>query len=151
MTLGDKIAADYVIAYKSKDSVRLSVLRLLKTAITHRLVELKQPGGSLDDNEIMDLLVKQAKQRKDSILQYTGANRRDLAAKEKLELAILEEYLPTQLSETELTEAIEAAISELNVTGPQDLGKVISQIMAKYKGRVDGKAVSAMARQKLAK
>lgn len=149
MTLGKRLNEDYLNAYKSKDSVRVSVLRLLKTAITNRLVELKLPGGSLDDSEIMELLLKQAKQRKDSIEQYLAAKREDLAHKEEQELAILEEYLPRPLDTEALNSALDAAISEVGATGPQDMGRVIGLIMARYKGQVDGKQVSSLAREKL--
>lgn len=150
MTLAEKIGADYVAAYKNRDTVRVGVLRLLKTAISNRLVELKQPGGALDDDEIMQLLLRQAKQRKDSIQQFSDAGRQDLAEKESGELAVLEEYLPRPLEEAELAAAIDAAIAQTNAAAPQDMGKVIGHIMASYKGRVDGNRVSALVRQKLA-
>ena len=125
-------------------------MRLLKTAITNRLVELKQPGGKLPDEQIMDLIMKQAKQRKDSIEQYQKAGRTDLADRESAELAILEEYLPSQLAPEELAAAIQAAISQTGASGPQDMGKVMGLIMEQYKGRVDGKQASALARKLLA-
>lgn len=149
MTLGNRLNEDYLSAYKSRDSIRVSVLRLVKTAITNRLVELKRPGGSLDDSEVMDLLLKQAKQRRDSIEQYLAAKRDDLARKEEQELAILEEYLPRALDAAELDAALEEAIRSTGAAGPQDMGRVIGVIMSKYKGQVDGKQISALARQKL--
>lgn len=150
MTLGKRLDENYLSAYKKKDSLRVSVLRLVKTAITNRLVELKRPGGSLDDAEVMDLLLKQAKQRKDSIEQYLAAKREDLAQKEEQELTILEEYLPRALDAAELDRVLDEAISETGAAGPQDMGRVIGMIMGKYKGQVDGKQVSALAREKLA-
>lgn len=149
MTLGKRLNDDYLRAYKNKDSVRVSVLRLLKTAITNRLVELKRPGGTLDDSEIMDLLLRQAKQRKDSIEQYVAAKRDDLARKEEAELAILEEYLPRPLDMRELSSAIDEAIGQTGAKGPQDMGRIIGLVMGKYKGQVDGKQVSDLAREKL--
>lgn len=151
MNLAERLAQDYVAAYKSHNSEKLGVLRLLKTAMTNRLVELKQPGGQLDDNEIMGLILRQAKQRKDSIEQYTAAGRDDLAGKEAAELAILEEYLPGQLTEAELKAAVDEAIASVNASGPQDMGKVMGQIMGKYRGQVDGKAVSELIRSRLAR
>lgn len=150
MNLADKLSQDYIAAYKTHDTAKLDVLRLLKTAITNRLVELKQPGGKLDDNEIMSLIFKQAKQRKDSIEQYGAAGRKDLADKEAAELHILEEYLPKQLTGAEMQAAVMEAIKETGAACPQEIGKVMGAIMAKYKGRVDGKAVSALIRQMLA-
>lgn len=149
MTLAEQLSQDYITAYKAHEAVKLAVLRMLKTAMTNRLVELKNPGGQLDDNEILALILKQAKQRKDSIEQYVAASRQDLADKEAAELAILETYLPKQLDAAELDCAITSAIAETGAKGPQEMGKVMGIIMAKYKGKVDGKQVSALIRQKL--
>lgn len=149
MNLADKLAQDYIASYKAHESVKLGVLRMLKTAMTNRLVELKNPGGQLDDNEILSLILKQAKQRKDSIEQYTAANRRDLAEKETAELAILEAYLPRQLDPAEIDDAIMSAIAETGAKSTQEMGKVMGIIMAKYKGRIDGKQASALIREKL--
>lgn len=149
MSLTEQIDSDYVQAYKAKDALRLSVLRMVKTAAKNRLVELKRPGGSLDDGELMDVFIKEAKQRQDSIEQYTAANRPDLAEKEAQELAILKEYLPKALSPEELAGAIDAAVTELGATGPRDMGRVISAVMGAYKGRVDGKEVSAAVKTRL--
>lgn len=149
MNLADKLGQDYTAAYKARDAVRLAVLRLLKTAISNRLVELKKPGGSLSDEEIIALLQKQSKQRRDSIEQYRRAGRDDLAEQEERELAILSEYLPEQLSEQELAQALTCAISETGAASPADMGKVMKLLLAKYQGRVDGSAASALARQML--
>ena len=81
MSLFEQIEKDYIQAYKAKDSVRLTVLRLLKTAVKNKLVDLCRPGGTLDDGEMMDLIIKEGKQRQDSIEQYTAAGRSDLADK----------------------------------------------------------------------
>lgn len=149
MTLDKRLSDDYIEAYKAKDATVLAVLRLLKTAITNRQVELRQPGVTLSDEEISTLIIKQAKQRKDSIEQFRAAGRADLAEKEALELAILERYLPSQLTPEELDSAISVAIAETGVTDPREMGKVVGAIMARYKGRVDGKTVSAGVKEKL--
>lgn len=149
MSLEDKINSDYISAYKNHEALRVSALRLLTTAITNQLVELKKPGGKLDDTQIMDILLKQAKQRRDSIEQYIKAGREDLAQKEEAELKILEDYLPKPLSEDELKVAIDAAIQATAATGMQDMGKVMASLTADYKGRMDGKTASALVRQKL--
>lgn len=151
MDLSERISQDYIASYKAKDAVRLGVLRLLKTAVTNRLVELKQPGGKLSDAEIMDLVLKQAKQRRDSIDQYLKAGRKDLADREEAELSVLGEYLPKQLSEAELNQAVLDAIAHTGASSPQDMGKVVGFIMAQYKGQVDGKQVSALVKEKLAR
>ncbi len=150
MSLADRLGQDYIKAYKAHDANRLGVLRLLKTAMTNRLVELKQPGGTLDDEEIMSLILRQAKQRKDSIEQYEAAGRKDLADKEAAELAILEEYLPRQLTAEELEMAVDEAIAKTGAADARAMGKVMGAIMGRYKGRVDGKTVSAMLKKKLA-
>lgn len=149
MSLADRINQDYIAAYKSHDATRLTVLRLLKTAMTNRLVELKQPGGTLDDQAIMELLLKQAKQRKDSIEQYRQAKRDDLADKEAAELVIIQEYLPAELSPSELQAAIAAAIESTGAKNPQEMGKVMGLIMNQYKGRVDAKKASELIRAAL--
>ena len=151
MSLFEQIEKDYIQAYKAKDSVRLTVLRLLKTAVKNRLVDLRRPGGTLDDSEMLDLIIKEGKQRQDSIEQYNAANRSDLADKEAAELAVLQSYLPSPLSGEELTGVIDAAIAATGATSPRDMGKVISSIMAEHKGRVDGKALSAAVKVRLGK
>lgn len=151
MTLTERIEKDYIVAYKAKEQLKLDVLRLLKTAAKNLLVELKRPGGALSDEEMMGVLLRQAKQRQDSVEQYRAANRDDLADREAAELVILQEYLPQALSQEELTAAIEAAVAATGAATPQDMGKVMNAIMAQYKGRVDGKALSAAVRARLAR
>lgn len=151
MSLFEQIEKDYIQAYKAKDSVRLTVLRLLKTAVKNKLVDLCRPGGTLDDGEMMDLIIKEGKQRQDSIEQYTAAGRTDLADKEAAELVVLQSYLPKPLTDEELTAVIDAAIAETGAASPRDMGKVISAVMAAHKGRVDGKVLSAAVKARLAK
>lgn len=149
MSLTERIDSDYVQAYKAKDALRVSVLRMVKTAAKNRLVELRRPGGTLDDAELLDVFIKEAKQRQDSIEQYTTAGRPDLAAKEAAELAILRDYLPRALSAEELAAAIDAAVAEVGATGPRDMGRVISAVMGAFKGRADGKEVAAAVKRRL--
>lgn len=148
-TLFEQIEKDYVQAYKARDSVRLTVLRLLKTAVKNRMVDLRRPGGSLSDEEMLDVIIKEGKQRQDSIEQYTAAKRPDLADKEAAELAVLQDYLPKALGQDELTALIESTITELGATTPKDMGRVISAIMAGHKGQVDGKALSEAVKKRL--
>lgn len=146
MSLSTRIEQDYIAAYKAKDTLRVGVLRLLKTAAKNLQVELMRP---ITDEELATVIQKQAKQRQDSIEQYSAANRPDLAAKEADELAILKEYLPEPLSAAELDAAIENVVAELGVTNMSGMGKVIKAVMDGYKGRVDGKAVSAAVKARL--
>ncbi len=151
MSLSEQIEQEYIAAYKNKDSVKLSVLRLLKTAAKNRLVDLRRPGGSLDDQEILEVILKEAKQRKDSIEQYLLAKRKDLADKEATELLILESYLPKALSDEELKELVAESIAALDAQGPKDMGRVMQHIMSSHKGQVDGKALSQMVSASLKK
>ena len=155
MSLTTRIEQDYIAAYKAKDALRLGVLRLLKTAAKNLQVELMRP---VTDEELATVVQKQAKQRQDSIEQFTAANRPDLAEKETyskckipkmIPLSILKDYLPEPLSEEELAAAIDAAIAALGVTNMSGMGKVIQSVMGDYKGRVDGKAVSAAVKARL--
>ena len=98
---------------------------------------------------MLDLIIKEGKQRQDSIEQYTSAGRQDLADKEAAELAVIQGYLPKPLTEEELTALIDATIAEVGATSPREMGKVISAIMATHKGRVDGKALSAAVKARL--
>ena len=139
MSTAERIEKDYLDAYKAKDKVRLGTLRLLKTAAKNLQVELMRP---LTDADYMDVLLKQAKQRQDSIEQYAAANRSDLAEQEAAELAVLREYLPQPLPEEELLDVVEKTVKPLLGEGMKAMGKAIQAIMAEYRGRVDGKAVS---------
>ena len=150
-TLSERIEKDYIAAYKAKDQLKLDVLRLLKTAAKNLLVEMKRLNGTLTDDEMMTVLLRQGKQRQDSIEQYRAANRHDLADREAAELVVLQEYLPQPLSEEELQAAVDKAIADTGAATPQDMGKVMNAIMADYKGRVDGKQLSATVRARLSK
>lgn len=150
MTLSQRIEKDYVAAYKAKEQLKLDVLRLLKTAAKNMIVEFKRPGGELSDEEMMDVILRQAKQRQDSIEQYRAANRPDLADREAAELVILQAYLPQPLSQEELAAAIEAAVAQTGASSPKEMGAVMNVIMGQHKGRVDGKALSAAVRARLA-
>ncbi len=150
MTLSEQIDKDYITAYKAKEQLKLDVLRLLKTAAKNLLVELKRSNGALDDAEMMDVILRQAKQRQDSIVQFNDAGRPDLAEKEAAELEILQAYLPAALTPEELSAAIDAAIEATGAKQPSDMGKVMNAIMAQYKGRVDGKVLSSTVKERLA-
>ena len=139
MSLIDKLEEDYIIAYKAKDAIRLSVLRLLKTALKNFQVEHLRPPV---DNDVLDIIVRQCKQRQDSIDQFTAASRPELADKEAAEMAVLLGYMPARLSDEELAAAIIEAITSANAAGPKDMGKVMQLLTASHKGRFDGKAAS---------
>lgn len=143
-----RIEHDYIAAYKAKDQLRLDVLRLLKTAAKNMQVELRRP---ITDDELAVVIQKQAKQRQDSITQFTAANRMDLADKESAELVILQEYLPEPLTAAELAEAIEQAVQSTGATTMAGMGKVMAAVMEACKGRVDGKELSNAVRARLSR
>jgi uncharacterized protein YqeY len=143
MSLSKKIDSDYIEAYKAKATVKVAVLRHLKTAIKNRMVEEK--FQELPDEMVLDLIAKQVKQRKDSFDQYSKAGRDDLAQVEAQELAELEGYL----SEEELSDAIDKAIADLGASSMADMGKVMQAVLGAHKGQVDGKIASALVKSKL--
>ncbi len=146
MSLVQRIENDFVAAYKNRTESLVAVLRLLKTAIKNRQVELKRP---LDEGEVLDLLLKQIKQRQESIEMFTQAGREDLAAKEAHELELLRTYQPHPLSEEELLLLVDRTIAEQEASTIKDMGRVIQAVMHSHKGRVDGKAVSELVRTRL--
>ena len=139
MSLSAKLESDYIVAYKAKDAVRLGVLRLLKTALKNFQVEHMRPPT---DDDVLDMIAKQCKQRQDSIEQFTAANRPELADKEAGEMAVLREYMPSPLVGDELAAAIHEAIATAGATGMRDMSKVMQALMAAHKGRIDGKSGS---------
>lgn len=148
MTLKDKLDEDQKAALRSGEQLQLSVLRLLRSAIHY--AELDR-GGLLDDDGVMVVLSKQAKQRRESIEEFRKGNRPDLADKEAAELAILQEYLPSQASREEVEAIARQVISEVGARGRQDLGKVMPLVIAKLRGKADGRVISQVVQELLSK
>jgi uncharacterized protein YqeY len=146
MSLKEKLDQDFKKALKGKDTVRVSVIRLLKTAIKNREVEKRD---ELSEEEILQAVNSQAKTRKESIGEFQKAGRDDLVKKEEQELSILTEYLPEQLTPKELEKIVDNAIGEAGAEGPKDMGNVMKALMPKVTGRADGKIVSQMVKDKL--
>lgn len=140
MSLLQTIETDYIAAYKAKDAVRLSVLRLLKTALTNLRVERSREP--ISDADALDVVVRQVKQRRDSIEQYRAAGREDLAAREEAEMAVLQSYLPERVTGDKLTALVASIIADVGAAGPKDMGKVMQVLTAKHKGSYDGKEAS---------
>ena len=139
MSLTERLEKDYIAAYKAKDSVRLGVLRLLKTALKNFQVQhLRAPS----DDDVLDVIARQCKQRQDSIEQYTAAGRPELADKEAAEMRILCAYMPPRLEGAELDAAIQEAVASVGATGLKEMGKVMQALMAAHKGQIDGKSAS---------
>ena len=138
--LMDKIAADMKDAMRSKDVVRLSTLRMLKSAVEYYKIDRKQE--QLTDTDVIAVIKKQVKQRQDSIEGFEKGGRVDLVEKEKAELAILKTYLPAELSASQLEEIVKACIAELGATTKADMGKVMKAVQIKTAGRADNRLVS---------
>jgi uncharacterized protein YqeY len=149
MPLVDRIQTDIVTAMRAKEELRLSVLRMVKSALHLKSVEKMRP---LEDAESMQILQTLLKQRRESVEQFTKGGRRELADKETKEIAIIEEYLPAGASDAEMAKAIEDAIVETAANSPKQMGAVIKAAKAKLEGKtVDGKVLSDRVRERLAK
>jgi len=147
MTLSEKIQKDLTDAMRSKDELRLSVLRGIKSAIQYKETEKIR---ALDESECIQLLQTLVKQRKESIDQFTKGNRQDLVEKETKELAIIETYLPASASEAEMDVAISKAIADTSATSIKQMGSVVKAAKAALEGKtVDGKALSDRVRARL--
>ncbi|GAB4323494.1 MAG: GatB/YqeY domain-containing protein [Leptolyngbyaceae cyanobacterium] len=150
MSLKDRITEDIKLAMKAKDKVRLETVRSIKKSILEKEVSVRPSGQeSLTEEQEMEVLVQLAKQRRDSIAQYRQAGRADLVEQETQELAILEEYLPKQLSDAEIGQIIDDLIRQVGATSAKDLGKVMGPAMQQLKGKADGKKVQDMVKAKL--
>jgi uncharacterized protein YqeY len=147
MALIDTIDQDLASAMKEGDAPRTGVLRLLKNALKNEQIK---SGNELGEAEALKILQREAKQRKDSIAQFTKGGRSDLVESEEQELAIIEEYLPQQMEEAELQQLVDAVIEEIKATDMTQMGAVIGAVMQRAAGRADGAAVSRLVRQKLA-
>jgi len=142
-----RIQSDLVAAMKEKNVIKLASIRAIKTAIT---VAKTAPGaGEITDQDIIKIIQKLIKQRKESAQQYNDANRFDLAANELAEAEIMEVYLPKQLSEIELEVELAKIIVEVGATKPQDMGKVMGAATKRLAGLADGKAISTMVKKLL--
>ena len=139
MTLQEKLQEDLKESMRKGDSARRSAIRYLRSVIQDQEIARQT---TLDDDAIIQLLVTQAQQRRDSIEAFKKGGRQDLVDKEEAELAIILEYLPAQLSADELTSLAQRATEEVGATGPQDMGKVIGRVMSQVKGRASGREVS---------
>ncbi|MCG7959599.1 MAG: GatB/YqeY domain-containing protein [Candidatus Thiodiazotropha taylori] len=145
--LKQRIQDDVKTAMKAKDKERLGTLRLITAAIKQREVDER---AELDDSQVLAILDKMIKQRRDSVEQYESAGRQELADREKSEIAIIEEYLPAGLSDEEVASMIESAIQEVGAAGMQDMGKVMGKLKPQMQGRADMGKVSGLVKQKLA-
>ncbi|MFS2015823.1 GatB/YqeY domain-containing protein [Massilia sp. GER05] len=147
MSLKDQITDDMKAAMRAKDSERLTTVRLLIAEIKRKEVDERI---ELDDAQVVAVVEKMIKQRKDSITQFENGGRQDLADKEKSELAVLSAYMPAGLSDEEVAAEVAAAVAASGAAGPQDMGKVMGILKPKLAGRADMTAVSAQVKKALA-
>lgn len=146
MALIDTLKEEQKLAMKAKDKARLGTIRLALAAIKQREVDEQI---TLSDDDILAVLVKMVKQRRDSVAQYEAANRPDLADVEKAEITVLEEFMPQPLSEEDVIALIDSAMAESQASGMQDMGKVMALIKPQIQGRADMGRVSSLVRAKL--
>ncbi|EKO3426397.1 GatB/YqeY domain-containing protein [Vibrio fluvialis] len=147
MALIDTLKDEQKLAMKAKDKARLGTIRLALSAIKQREVDEQI---TLSDDDILAVLTKMVKQRRDSVTQFEAANRQDLADAEKAEITVLEEFMPQPLSEEEVAALIDSAIAESEPAGMQDMGKVMALLKPQIQGRADMGKVSGLVRAKLA-
>jgi len=148
MGLKEQITEDMKAAMRAKDSARLGTIRLLTAAMKQKEVDERI---ELNDAQVLAIIEKMIKQRKDSISQFEAGGRQDLADIEKAELTVLSAYMPAAMSEAEIQAEVAAAVQAAGAAGPQDMGKVMAVLKPKLAGRADMTAVSAMVKAALAK
>ena len=146
LSLSEQIMSDMKEAMKARDKVRLNTVRMIKSALMNEKIKA---GHDLTAEEELTVLSREKKQREESIAEFTKADRKDLVDETKQEIAIVENYLPKQMTPEELDQAVSSAIAEVNAQGKSDFGKVMKVLMPKIKGKADGKEASAVVRKQL--
>jgi len=150
MDIKEQIINDMKTAMKQKDALTLQVLRSLKSKLMEKEIsERKEGEATLSDEQAIGVLMKAAKQRKESIDQFESGGRDDLAEKEKEELKIIESYLPAMMDEDEIRNVVNEKISQLGASGLQDMGKVMGVVMQELKGKAEGSKISAIVKEEL--
>ncbi|MFP4660700.1 MAG: GatB/YqeY domain-containing protein [Halanaerobiales bacterium] len=145
-SLKERLLEDMKEAMKSKNKQKLSVIRMARAAIKNVEIDKRK---DLEDNEVIEVLAKEVKQRRDSIKEYEKAGKEDIVVDLNKEIEILSDYLPEQLTEDELEVLVNESIEELGASSMADMGKVMGTIMPRVKGRADGNIVNTLVRQKL--
>ena len=146
MALKDQLDTDLKASMREKDTVKLSVVRMLKSAIKYREIELMKP---LDDAGVLQVLTSEIKRHRDSVEQYRAGNRQDLVDKEEAEIGVLQGWLPAQLTEAEVRAKVDQAVARLQAQGPKDMGAVMKALLPKVQGKADGKLVSELVKARL--
>jgi uncharacterized protein YqeY len=138
MDINARLNAEMVVAAKAKDKIRLSAIRMLKTALHNKEIDVMRP---LNESETLQIISVMVKQRKDSIEQFTKGGRTDLVEKEEAELKVVQEFMPAQMSDDEVESVIKNAIAEAEAVSVKDMGKVMKILMPQLTGKADGKMV----------
>ena len=149
MTLQQRVDSDLKESMRAKDTTKLNVLRMLKSALKYAAITKSDAEAELSDAEAVQVIRKQAKQRQDSIESFEKGGRAELAEKEKEELAVLNTYLPQGMSPDELTKVVRETIAEVGATSKAQMGAVMKALQAKVGGRADGKALSSEVQKQL--
>ncbi len=144
--LAERLSEDLKQAMRDKDKLRLSVIRMVRAAIKNREIEKRR---ELSEDEILDVLDREVKQRQESLQEFEKAGRQDLIQQAQQEIQILRQYLPEPLDDQTLLELVQETIQEVGAVSKRDLGKVMSVLMPKIKGRADGKKVNQMVQRQL--
>jgi hypothetical protein len=147
VTLLEKLNQDMKQAMKKKDKQTLGVIRMVKASLQNEAIKLGKE--KLSEDEELTVLSREVKQRKDSLQEFKSAGREDLVEKTETELNILQEYMPKQLSNEELEMVVQSTIEEVEATSKKDIGKVMSAIMPKVKGKADGSQINQIVQKKL--
>jgi uncharacterized protein len=148
VTLSNRLQEDLTAAIRDRDELRRDTLRMVIAAAYNQSKQLRR---DLTDDEVVQVLTRESKTRAESVEAYTAAGRSEAAAKEKAEIEIIRAYLPEQLDEAELQRLVSEAVEESGATSAREMGKVMSALMPKVRGRADGKQVSALVAQELAR
>ena len=146
MTMKTRLDDDLKQAMRARDTVRRDVIRYLRSEIRNQEIRVQE---DLDDDGVVQVLSRQAQQRRDSIEAFQEADRIDLVEKEQAELAIIIEYLPQQMTSDEIASLVQQVVAEVGAAGPGDMGKVMSQIMPQVRGRAEGREVSSIVMETL--
>ncbi len=150
MSLNDQLTEDLKQAMKAKDAVRLRTIRSLRAALKEKEIAERRDGEAhLSEEQVLAVVQKQAKQRRDAIAQYEPAGRDDLVAKEQEELEIIEAYLPKQLGDEEIRRVVQEIVAATGASSMREMGKVMSATMEQLRGRADGRRISEIARELL--
>lgn len=146
MTLKERLMEDMKVSMRNKETLRKSVITMIRASVKQKEVDDRV---DVNDDDVIELIAKQLKQRKDALVEFEKAERDDLIAQTKAEIEILASYLPQQLTDEELEAVVRDAVAEVNAQSVKDMGKIMGKVMAVAKGRVDGKRINEMVKKVL--